>query len=54
VELEDGGTGGEYKTWGTFGDSMVYMLSWTGTKDDIVERFGDWVDGLKPFAKDWK
>lgn len=54
VEFEGGRKVTEYKTWGTFGGPMAYMLSWTGTKDDIVERFGDWADGLKAFAEDWK
>jgi hypothetical protein len=54
VDLEYGREGTEYKTWGTFGGPMAYMLSWTETKDDIVERFGDWANGLKTFVEDWK
>lgn len=41
----------EYKTWGSFGGPMAYLLSWSGTKGDIVDRFGDWVDGLKNAAE---
>ena len=54
VELESGGKGTGYKTWVTFGGPMAYLLSWTGTKDDIVERFGDWADSLKTFVEEWK
>lgn len=54
VELEDGRRRTEYKTWGTFGGPMAYILSWTGVKHDIVERFGDWADGLKTFVEVWK
>lgn len=41
----------EYKTWGTFGGPMAYLLSWTGTTSDIVDRFGDWAEGLKVYCE---
>lgn len=41
----------EYKTWGTFGGPMAYLLSWFGVKADVVDRFGDWAEGLKDFAE---
>jgi hypothetical protein len=31
---------------------MAYMLSWSGTKNDIVDRFEDWARGLKDFAEE--
>ncbi|KUJ20680.1 uncharacterized protein LY89DRAFT_730700 [Mollisia scopiformis] len=48
---EDGSTVVEYKTWGTFGGPMAYMLSFSGTKNDIVDRFEDWARGLKEHAE---
>jgi hypothetical protein len=47
VMLEGGSIGTEYRTWGTFGGPMAYALSWAGTQDDIVERFGDWADRIE-------
>lgn len=49
---EDGSTVVEYKTWGTFGGPMSYLLSWMGVKNDIVDRFEDWANGLKDHAED--
>jgi hypothetical protein len=54
VELEDGRIGTGYKTWGTFGGPLAYVLSWSGVKGDVTERFGDWAQGLKTFVEDWK
>lgn len=49
--LEDGSLHTEYKTWGTFGGPVAYLLSWMGTKNDIVDRFEDWAEGLRKHAE---
>jgi hypothetical protein len=41
----------EYRTWGTFGGPTAYLLSFSETKGNIVDRFGDWAWGLKDFAE---
>lgn len=50
-KAEDGSTVVEYRTWGTFGGPMAYLLSWMGVKNDIVDRFEDWAEGLKVHAE---
>ncbi|KAF4636303.1 hypothetical protein G7Y89_g1770 [Cudoniella acicularis] len=51
TKSEDGILQTEYRTWGTFGGPMAYLLDWMCTKADIVDRFKDWVDGLKKEAE---
>jgi hypothetical protein len=51
TRLGDGRVGTEYKTCGTFGGHMAYVLNWAGTKDDIEARFGDWVNDLKAYVE---
>ena len=43
--------GTEYRTWGTFGGPLAYLLTWNGTRENVRERFGDWAGDLKAFAE---
>lgn len=52
IDLEDGSTGTEYTTWGTFGGPAAWLMSWNGTKDDIRDRFADWANDLKAYAEE--
>ena len=42
IGLGKGKMGTEYKTWGTFGGPLAYLLTWNGRREDVSERFGDW------------
>jgi hypothetical protein len=51
AKLDDGTVVTQYRTWGTFGGPMAYLLQWSGTRDDVAARFEDWANDLKAYVE---